>query len=267
MVKSIAICYSTEIVIKLLNLISLILVFGATGCQSQLTADPNEVGVSKRLSGDVLLRNINDLMRMLDQREMSGELAPSERNEILQSRIKILLKGVEVSKVNPKESWQFAEAYRLAGDWQTALKLCEIAKKAATTTDRKVNDALKLARVQAHLGMLDESFANCESTFSVEPTEKAPILLAVLYEITPEAENKKKDKELAVLIEKAIEQHQLTIVNQNTEAGKAFLLARPAHVRNGWIKIARLYQSQGMVKEAREAIEKGEADRQKTARF
>jgi hypothetical protein len=88
-----------------------------------------------------------------------------------------------------------------------------------------------------------------------------PILMSVLYEIVPEAQGKGRDTDLARLLEDAIPQHKATVVDAGSEAGRAFLLARPLHVHKAWIKIAQLYQAAGKEDLARKAIMSDEADR------
>ena len=52
-------------------------------------------------------------------------------------------------------------------------------------------------------------------------------------------------------LEKAIEQHEAVVVDPALEAGKAFLIARPHHVRKAWEEAARLYQAAGKAEDAR----------------
>lgn len=245
------------------------LVFAAlvAGCKSGTLPDPNEPPANQQVSGDVLLRNVGEVMQVLDQRIQRGEITPAEREQVLHREVKKLLAKVDLKKVPDKQAWQFGDAYRVAGDWETARGLYQKAVDKATTADRKINDTLRLARVEAHFGKVDSAIKLSRSTFTAQPRDKAPILLAILYEVVPEAEGKGKDKELAQLLEDAIAQHKATIVNPANDAGRAFLLARAAHVHNAWIRVARLYQGVGMEKEAREAIVKDEGDRQKTGTF
>lgn len=254
-------------VTNFLKISALLTTVWLTGCRSGTIADPNEPPANQQVSGEILLRNIGEMMSALDQRINRQEVRAEDREKILNREIGKLLAKIDVNQIPPKQSWQFGDAYRLAGDWKTAKTLYEKAVASAVTVDRKVNDNLRLARAQAHLGDVSASIATARSTFSVGPKEKAPILLAVLYEIVPEAVGKDNDKELAKLLAEAIEQHKQTIVDPTSDAGKNFLLARPAHIHNAWIRIARLYQDLGMQKEARDAILKDEADRQTTGNF
>jgi len=256
-----------ETVINFLKLSPIIAVALLTGCRSGILPDPNDPDPKQLVSGEILLRNIGEMMQTLEERVGQGEINAKQREKIVEREVGKMLKNVDVARVPPKQAWQFGDAFRLAGNWDTALKLYTVAVKAAKTDDRLVNDTLRVARAQAHLGLVTEAVASCRSTFKVGPREKAPILLAVLYEVVPEGVGKGKDLELARLLEDSIKQHKSTIVNVTGEGGKAFLRARPVHIHFAWIRIAQLYQGLNLEKEAREAIIKDEADRQKSGAF
>ncbi|MBS1713596.1 MAG: hypothetical protein JST30_04595 [Armatimonadetes bacterium] len=231
------------------------------GCSNGKIPDPNDPPVGQTISGTVLLANVQDVMNNLDERTFRREITPVQRDEMLQRVVKQMLKDVDVPDVPEEEAWQFGDAYRIAGDWETAKVLYERAVKRAKSKDRIVNDKLRLARAQAHLGPVEKAIATARSTFDSGAKDKGPILMSVLYEIVPEGQGKGKDMALAKLLEDAIPQHKATIVDPRSEAGKAFLLARPLHVHKAWIKIAQLYQAAGREDLARKAILADEADR------
>ncbi len=237
------------------------------GCKTQVLPDPNDPPVGQTISGEILVRNIEQLVNGLDTRMRQGEINQRQHDDLLAKMIHRMIKGVDPSSIPPKQAWQFGDAYRLSGDWQTAKSLYETAVRVADTTGRTVNDTLRLARVQAHLGDVTTAIKTCRSTFKVGPQDKGPILMAVLYEVEPEAQGKGHDYELAKLVEDAISQHEQTLVDQDKEAGQSFLRARPAHVHNAWIRVAQLYQASGHLDEARRAIQKEEEARQKTGLF
>jgi len=249
------------------SLKTFVLVFGLVlgGCQYKSPPDPNETPPGQEVSGELLLKNINETMHLLDDRLAKGEIDKQSHDSLLKREVAKMLKPVDVPNIPPSQAWQFGDAFRLADDWKTASTLYAAAVKIAKTDDRFVNDTLRLARAEAHLGDVAGAIKSCRSTFRVGPLDKAPILLAILYEVVPEATGKGKDLELAKLLEDAIGQHELTIVDAKSEAGKAFLVARPAHVHNAWIRIARFYQAAGKDAEARQAILKDEVSRLKRA--
>jgi len=240
---------------------SLLVLALVAGCRNGKIPDPNDPPVGQIISGPVLASNVQDVMNNLDDRAFRGEITPQQRDEMLQRVVKQMLKGVDVPDIPEGEAWQFGDAYRIAGDWETAKILYEKAVKRAKSKDRIVNDKLRLARALAHLGEVDKAIATARSTFDSGAKDKGPILMSVLYEIVPEGQGKGKDMALAKLIEDAIPQHKATIVDPNSEAGKAFLLARPLHEHKAWIKVAQLYQGIGREDLARKAIVSDEADR------
>lgn len=225
------------------------------GCGSSTLPDPNEPPPGEVVAGEILLRNINGIIAALEDRVRNGEISPRSRDELLKREVRELLTHVDPGDIPAKQKWQYGDAYRLAGDWKTAKKLYEEAVQAAVTVDRRVNDSLRLARAQAHLGDVTTAIATCRGTFTVQRRDKAPILMAVLYEVAPEALGKGQDKEVAQLIEDAINQHEDTVVDALSDSGRAFLIARPLHVHNAWIRVARIYQDMGLMDEARRAIE------------
>lgn len=237
------------------------------GCKAEELPDPNDPVAGQLVPGDILLRNVNEVADSLDMRVFKGELSQKERDAFLQREVKKMLQGVKPTEIPPKQAWQYGDAFRVADDWQTAQSLYTTAVKVATTADRRVNDNLKLARVQAHFGQVDQAVATCRSLFTVKPEEKAPILMAVLYEIVPESEGKGKNKEIARLLEDSIKQHEETLIDEKSLGGKAFLMARPLHIHKAWIKVAQLYQKEGLVDDARRAIEQDEKSRNSRASF
>lgn len=237
------------------------------GCQSGTLPDPNVPDTKTMVRGDIILRNVGELSQMLDQRVGRGEIDQVQREKILEREVKKMVEKVEVSKIIDKEAWQFGDVYRLGGQWDIALDLYDRAVKSAKTNDRKINDTLRLARAQAHLGKVDEAITSCRSVFGVDAKDKAPILMAILYEVVPEGAGKGKDLELARLLEDSIKQHKETIVNVTDEGGRAFLRARPIHIHSAWMRVAQFYQGLKMDKEAREAVVKDEADRQMSGAF
>lgn len=256
-----------ETAIKSKHLVLLTAFFSLIGCQSGTIPDPNNIDAKTMVRGDILLRNVGELSQMLDQRVGRGEINEEQRGRILEREVKKMVAKVDPTKVTNREAWQFGDVYRLGGQWETALELYKRAVDSAKTNDRKVNDSLRLARAQAHLGKVDDAIRTCRSVFNVDPKDKAPILMAVLYEVVPEAAGKGKDLELARLLEDSIKQHKETLVNVTEEGGRAFLRARPVHVHTAWMRVAQFYQGLKMDKEAREAVVKDEADRQRSGAF
>lgn len=258
---------SIQSVIKFVPISALVLSIALAGCKPESLPDPNDPIAGQMVPGEILLRNVNEIASSLDVRVYKGEIDKKQRDVLLEREVKKMLSGIDVGTIPPRQAWQYGDAFRVANDWETAQKLYVTAVKSAATVDRKVNDNLRLARAQAHFGKIDEAIATCRALFTVDPEEKAPIMMAVLYEIVPEAQGKGKDAELARLLEDTIAQHEQTVIDAKSNAGKAFLMARPLHIHKAWFKVAQLFQAAGKVEEARQAIEKDEKSRSKRAAF
>ncbi|MBS1709278.1 MAG: hypothetical protein JSS65_11250 [Armatimonadetes bacterium] len=227
------------------------------GCHVVQLPDPNAT-VGADMHPEIVLRNIRESYRIMQNRINRGEITTSQRDELIRTLVEQYAAQVDMDKVPPAKAWQFADILRQAGRWEDTYKLLQTAVKVAPDDDRFVNDSLQLARAAAHLGKVDEAIKGCRSTFKVPENQKAPIMMAVLYEVVPEGRGKGKDIELAKLLEDAIQQHQATIVDANSEAGKEFLAGRPHHIQNAWAEIVKLYSSNNRQDLAREALQRAE---------
>lgn len=246
---------------------SVLLLVVLAGCAQPWKQDPNVSVPGRPVSGDVLARNIAGLMADLDEREAKGAISAADREAVLQGFLERTLEPVVPEQVPDGECWQFGDAYRLRGDWEQATKLYERAVKAAHTEDRKVNDSLRLARALAHAGRHEEAIAMARSTFDASETNKAPILMAVLYEIVPEAGSNAPKKDYAVLLLDAIAQHRQTVVDAGSPEGAAFLETRSVHIRKAYVAAANLLMESGDRQAAREALLKAEQTSTEVARI
>ncbi|MCW5938385.1 MAG: hypothetical protein KF884_07460 [Fimbriimonadaceae bacterium] len=229
------------------------------GCQSVVLPDPNTPVANSALEGEILLRNIQDAASILDNRVTNGELTQEQRDVLLRKQIDKYLADVQWSEVPDHDAWRLGDALRISGDWSRALQMYERAVAVAKSNDRFVNDSLRLARAQAKLGRAMDAIETARTTFRVPPQDKAPILMAVVYEIAPLARGLGHDSDLAKLVEEAVPQHMQTLVDPNTKPGEDFLRARPTHVRQAWILAAQLYGQAGLTDQARRCIEKAES--------
>ena len=112
-----------ETVINFLKLSPIIALALLTGCRSGVLPDPNDPDPKQLVSGEILLRNIGEMMQTLEERVGQGEINAKQREKIVEREVGKMLKNVDVAKVPPKQAWQFGDAFRLAGNWDTALKL------------------------------------------------------------------------------------------------------------------------------------------------
>jgi hypothetical protein len=163
---------------------------------------------------------------------------------------------VDVKRIPGRQAWEYGEMFITARDWPKAKQLLETAVKNPPDEDRRVNDNLRLARVQAELGDVATAVKTARKVFGTVDTSAAPILPATLYEIVPAGEGKGHDAELAALLEDAIGCHLRTQVDPTTGPGRDFLAARPFHVHRAWEKVVRLYDGAGETAKARAAAKR-----------
>jgi len=237
----------------MMRLSPLLLVLALAGCNSPTLPDPNdpnEVGV---VQPDVLRNNIQSVGDNLFARVQKGEITDAKFQELMGDYANKLLESAKIKTVPADRAWEYADVFRTARRWKEAKIYLEIAVKAATTDDRRVNDSLRLAEANAHLGHVTEGIELVRSTFSVPPAEKAPILISTLLEFVPAAEGKGQDAALAQLLLDTIPQADKTVVDTQSDAGAAFVSARPHHIQNAFIRAIGLFTSAGQTQKAKEA--------------
>ena len=231
------------------------------GCNTPTLEDPNDAKSAGLLAPEVIRRQLKGTSDMLLDRVGRGEITDAEFQELISKRANELLKDLPMEKIADEKAWEYGEIFRTAKQYPKAKTMLLTAVDHAIKTkneDRRVNDLIRLSHVQAMLGEVKESIATAKRTFDAKPEASAPILPGVLLEIVPAARDKSHDAELAALLETAIEKHVVTIVDPKTEAGQAFLMARPHHVRNAWRTVFDLFAKSGNEAEARRALAKGE---------
>ena len=231
------------------------------GCQTGPLEDPNDAKTAGILAPDVIRRQLKGTSEMLMNRVSRGELSDAEFKDLIAKRANELLKDVPMEKISPEKAWEYGEIFRTAKRYQQAKQALTIAVDYAIRTkneDRRINDLIRLAHVEAMLGDANSAVNTAKRTLDAKPEASAPILPGVLLEIVPAAKGKGKDFELGQLLEQAIDKHVATVVDPDSEAGQMFLLAKPHHVRNAWTVVFNLYLTSGHEAEARKALAEGE---------
>ncbi len=245
-------------------------VLALSGCGAKSPPDPNDPAIVGILQPEVLQRNLRWASEMVNDRVARQEIDDEEGRKLLAKYAEELVEKVDFKHMRETQAWQYAEIFRTAERWDLAEKALDMAVAHAlkhNNDDRRVNDALRLAQAQAHLGKHELAIKTARSTFSAREQDKAPILLAVLYEIAPAARGHNLDAELARLVEDAIEQHTKVVVDAEDEAGRAFLAAKAHHLRNAWQMVIDLFRAAGKIDEAERARAKMDAMRNDLGRL
>ncbi len=220
---------------KVAGLFACIVVAG--GCHSGFVPDPNVAPRGGAVRIESLYSTLEGYSYYLNQRQEKGQIGVPGYKQLLLDWSSKLSAQVQPDKVAPERAWMAAQIYRTAHKWPEAEKMFQAAVKWATETsnpDRRVNDLLRLAQVQAEQGKVTEAIACARKTFDAKPIEAAPILVSVLLELIPSAQGKKHDQELAELLEAAM---QIEVkVDAQSDAGKSFLRARPYHLNRAYMK-------------------------------
>ncbi|MBN9500323.1 MAG: hypothetical protein BGO01_18710 [Armatimonadetes bacterium 55-13] len=244
-----------RLIVSLFGLVALV------GCKTGTLPDPNDPAEAGILAPEVIRRQLKGASDSLLERVAKRQITDAEFHDLMAKRANELLNDLPMDKIDADQAWEYAEVLRTAKHWDQAEKMLKIAVDFAIKTkneDRRINDTLRLAHAQAMQGKVEEGIKTAERVMDASPTGSAPILPAVLLEITPAAEGKGHDLELAKLLEDAIAKHMATKVDLKTQGGTDFILARPHHVRNAWGKVVQLYARSGKEKEATEALKRAE---------
>lgn len=194
---------------------------------------------------EVLQRNLKWASDMVNDRVAKEEITQDQARQYLSKYANQLIEKIDFDRMDSNQAWKYADVFRTAERWDLAQKALEVAVAHAEKTgnqDRRVNDTLRLAQAIAYQGKRKEAIDLARSVFDTRERDKAPILLAVIYEIAPAVRGHGLDVELASLVEDAIGQHLLVMIDPETEAGQSFLAAKWHHIRKGWELAVDLYR-------------------------
>ena len=170
----------------------------------------------------------------------SKEITDDRRNQLIKELADDLLKKIDPKAVTDTDQWMYAALLRVTDRWPEAEASLRTAVKVAPNPDRKINDTLKLAQAEAKNQKIEEAIKTAESVLEAPDNEAAPILPAILYEVVPAAEGKGHDKELATLLDKAIQVHLRVKVDPKSDSGKIFIIASRHHIGKAAEKIVEL---------------------------
>ncbi len=243
-----------------MRFVGLLLLALAAGCQVvEPPPDPNDPTKVGVLQPEVLRQNLKAASDATNARIAKGEFSEAEGRELLRQYAAKEIGTIDLEHVPVDQAWEYAEVFLAAKEWPLARSALMVALQKPLSEDRRVNDTLRLATAEAHLGDIPRAIDLARTTFDTPDEQAGPILMAVLYEIEPPAKGKGHDPALAKLLEDAITQHQRVRVNRRSNAGRTFLQARPHHIRRAWAEIIRLYEGLGDKKSAAQARERATA--------
>lgn len=203
--------------------------------------NPNDLAtIPAENRAGIAYKRLDAVEDTLDYKVTHNEITDEQRNDLIRELCEDMLKTIDPSKVPYADQWMYATLLRVTDRWKDAEVSLKEAVRVADSPDRKVNDTLKLSLAEAKNGEIEESLKTANSVMDVADKDAAPILPSVLYEIVPALEGKGHDKELADILAKAIECHKRVKVDQSSDAGRQFLIARRYHIQKAQKKIEQL---------------------------
>lgn len=232
----------------------------ALGCQSPTLPDPNDPKLGA-VEPEVLRRSLKGASNAFLERVARREIDDRQFQDLMAQTARRILQGVTVENTDPSLAWEYGEVFRTARQWATAEVFLKVAVQNATESkdeDRRVNDLLRLAHVQAMQNRAAEAIATARLAYDTPDEGAAPILPATLLEIVPAGRGKGQDAELAKLLIDAIACHQRTKVDPQSEAGQAFLAAKSHHIRGAYRTALLLLQAAGDTKLTEEVLKQAQ---------
>lgn len=214
---------------------------------------PNDLETAGVEQAKQMRAQLASAYQQLERRVVRGEIDDAERSSRMKGLAGSFADKVNLEAIPDASAFDYGEVFRTAERWKDARALFTLARDKAPNDDIRVNANLRIAHCSAALGEFAIAAEAIRATFDAPPGNKAGVLLATLYEVTPLLRAKGHDADLARLLEEAIQQHRRTVIDPKTEAGQAFLMAMPTHVRNGWIAVIGLYRDAGEMDEAARA--------------
>jgi len=235
--------------ISVRNLLIGLVLIGLAGCQEKQLPDPNDPhDVPAVKQADVLQTNIQRMADSMNDRVLHNQITDQQRLDYLSDEARRLLAMGDPDHSAPKDAWIYANLYITCGEFGKAIPLLREAIQYAQSVhndDRRVNDSFRLARALAETGKVEDALNTAQSVIDSNPSDPGPVLPSVLLQITPSAEGKGHDAQLAHLLEEAIHEHLRMKVDSTTIAGQAFLIAKPHLIWKAWEKIETLLQNSG----------------------
>ena len=156
------------------------------GCHTGTLPNPNEPADMGGLSQENIHDQFTCFSEMLQARQARGEITSKEFSELLAKATAPLLVGFNLDKVDVSKANQMADILIQVKDWQDAKKVLEgsiVWAQLNRNEDRRVNDTLKLAHVQAEIADVPGAIKTARTVFNVRAEDAVPVLFETLYQI------------------------------------------------------------------------------------
>ena len=235
--------------LRMATLIGIAVVVAGAGCRPNQIPDPNNPkNVPSEQVAKLLRQQIQSSADDLNQRVGTGEISDQKRKDLLAKLAGKLLSEGDPAHCAPEDAWIYADLMLTEHHYSEAIPMLKKAIQYATSVnndDRRVNDSLRLARALAETGKIGPALDLTQSVIDSKPKDPNPVLTSVLLEITPVAQGKGHDEQLAKLLEEAIHEHLRVKVDPTSYPGKMFLAARTFHIKHAWDTIVSLLKGSG----------------------
>lgn len=232
------------------------------GCHTGVLNDPNDISTAGPRTALVIQTQLQSAAESFNLRRLRGEVDERRYRQFITDIAQDYVSQATDTTLTNENAPVWGEIYITAKQWDKAEAAWKhaldadkiLAPKDYVALGRYITDLLRLARIKAEKGEIRKAIQLTRESFADYGKAKAPILPAVLYEIVPAGRGKGYDAPLADLLKDAIRQHEETIVDPNTDAGRNFLIARPHHIFRAWKLVSELYQAAGRVDMAQDAM-------------
>jgi hypothetical protein len=215
------------------------------GCHYGAPPDPNDPADVGVMTAETVRRNLRWANLMLQDRENNGQITATDHRTYIAERAQELISDLDIKKVPDSEAWAYAEIFMTAEDWPTAKLFLQKALKKPINEDRRVNDSLRMAETEGHLGNVAHSIELAKSVLNTPDNEGAPILTAFYLVLAPLLRGKGHDEELAGMLLDAVKVEERTKVDPQSDSGAAFLVAKPHHIHKALELASNLYEDSG----------------------
>ena len=193
-----------------------------------------------------ITKNVAELSMRLEILKNGRKITEQQQRDLLAEYAREQA-GIIKPRIRRTDAFDYGNLLRTAQEWQSALEQYRVAAGLYKdkNEDLYINTLLRIAHCLSAEGKLLDAITTARESFASAPGNKAGILYAVYLEIVPAGLGKGHDLQLAALIEEAIQQMELAVVEPHSAAGIRFLSAKPHHIRKAWDLAMSIYSGSG----------------------